>query len=155
MVKYSSFRSGLSCLISCTSCSFLISQIFMWSKGKRGMVSLKGNIWIRSEEKRGKRSFSKMKLWRKSFLWACQFLGVTSYSQHVLWYHLVATWPQTVKSLCLSVIPGSVCWHTRYSRIYNRGKSHVKNNVNTITSMQNSGSNKVVDSHQHQRQSWV
>ena len=61
---------------------------------------------------------------------------VTSYSQHVLWYHLVATRPQTVKSLCLSVIPGSVCWHTQYSRIYNRGKSHVQNNVNTITSIQ-------------------
>ena len=32
-----------------------------WSKGKRGMVSLKGNIWISSEEKRGKRSFWKRK----------------------------------------------------------------------------------------------
>ena len=61
---------------------------------------------------------------------------VTSYSQHVLWYHLVATQPEWIKSLCLSVIPGSVCWHTQYSRIYNRGKSHVKSNVNTITSIQ-------------------
>ena len=37
----------------------------------------------------------------------------------------VVTRPEWVKSPCLRVIPGSVCWHTQYSRIYNRGKSHV------------------------------
>ena len=152
--KYSSFRSGLNCLISCTSWSGLISRIFEGSKGERGVVSLKGSIWISSEEKRGKRSFEN-EVVEKIFPLGLPISRVTSYSQHVLWYHLVATRPEWIKSLCLSVIPGSVCWHTQYSRIYNRGKSHVKSNVNNITSIQNSGSNKVVDSHQHQRQSWV
>ena len=42
----------------------------------------------------------------KSDLWL--ILVVVSYNQHVLWYHLVVIRPQTVKSLCISVIPGSV-----------------------------------------------
>ena len=39
-------------------------------------------------------------------LWIILVVG--SYSQRALWYHLVAIRPQTVKSLCISVIPGSV-----------------------------------------------
>ena len=42
----------------------------------------------------------------KSDLWL--ILVVVSYIQRVLWYHLVAIRPQTAKSLCISVIPGSV-----------------------------------------------
>ena len=55
----------------------------------------------------------------KSDLWL--ILVVASYNQRVLWYHLVAIRPQTVKSLCISVIPRSVILtHTVHRRIYSR-----------------------------------
>ena len=50
----------------------------------------------------------------------CLILVVVSYIQRVLWYHLLATRPQTVKSLCFSLIPGSVMLtHTVLEWIYN------------------------------------
>ena len=56
---------------------------------------------------------------RESDLWL--FLVVVSYIQRVLCYHVVATRPQMVKSLCFSVIPGSVMLtHTVLEWIYHR-----------------------------------
>ena len=56
---------------------------------------------LKSRKRRGVRSEKRIVIYGFS-------LVVVSYTQHVLWYHLVATRPQMVKSLCFHVIPGWV-----------------------------------------------
>ena len=56
---------------------------------------------------------------------AFHFLVVASYSQRVLWYHLVATRSQWIEVSMLKCHPWiGMLAHTKYSRKYNRVQSH-------------------------------